>query len=169
MSITEGSAFLFQALDFVLQQVGEVVRRQFDASEEDRCGISPIHALVITDNQGLVPHIRFSLPGNRVLIILLEYESVTIRCARCLSYNHFLENCNVLFPIEGRSHSHQPTQSPIRPTTSPPHPALLSPINHPSLARASERYASQCDRDQEEANYVHSIELQISARVEWLV
>lgn len=64
VTIQQGSAFLFEALDFVLHVVGEVVRRCFDSEDAKITDISPIHALCVTDNKGLVPHIRFLLREN---------------------------------------------------------------------------------------------------------
>lgn len=86
--------------------MGEVVRQRSELSEDEPCGVAPIHALVITDNTGLVPHIRFSLPGNRLLVVRLEYEGITIRCSHCLSYSHFVESC--IITISNRKQLGQP-------------------------------------------------------------
>lgn len=107
IKILNGTTFLFQALDFVLQIVGDVVHSRFEGENEESGVVAPIHALVVIEDFGLVPHIQFSLLGGRLLIILVEYKGLHICCSHYGSYTHFLESCFVLFPTKGNSSNSQ--------------------------------------------------------------
>lgn len=92
VTIIYGTSFLFEALDFILQPVGLGIQRWLDLDNLDYYAKSPIHALVITPNSRLVPHIRLILPRDRLLIIRLDYEGLIIHYSGCLSHAHLIED-----------------------------------------------------------------------------